>query len=543
MYVPLREATEVAQVGGKGEMLGRLLRSKVHIPDGIVFTTEMLVRFLADHGLDVADGQTPTPEMIGKIRHALKHAVWQPHQLEWLREVYDAMPGRMCVRSSAVLEDGQHSSYAGVFTSVLNVTTFGEFIRAVREVWESAYGPDAVAYAQQRKHPLLPMAVVVQQFLDATASGVAFLTEGRLHISATYGLGVGVVSGRVPADSYTLSHRGAEPELEIHAKGICYVANESAVTMLHKQMTIKHQQSEIDLYPYDTDDRNAVYLCQVLPQRHAQPANSPVLKRDNVLRLAETLYALQDGPLGSGDWDIEWCWHHDEPRVLQARPLTSSKVVEAYDAEPEPSSAGRLILTGKPISAGEGIGPVRNINKDEDLDRIEAGDILVMDWIPDHFIRILTKAAALLISDGSPLSHCAIIAREWNIPCVGGVQRGSLQDGVWYRVNGSTGKVYEAVDRPSVHQPSGLPAPTERLYVHAWLIQAMEAVNASPASEKRWMNKWRKLLQAAGPDCEIVTDGVEELLLPGDPLAPLFDRLLAGALRDCRPAGLIRGRA
>ena len=51
--------------------------------------------------------------------------------------------------------------------------------------------------------------------------------------------------------------------------------------------------------------------------------------------------------------------------------------------------------------------------------------------------------AGVVADAGGPLSHCAIVAREYGIPCVAGTQVGTsvIRDGMRIRVDGSTGQV------------------------------------------------------------------------------------------------------
>jgi phosphoenolpyruvate synthase/pyruvate phosphate dikinase len=52
-------------------------------------------------------------------------------------------------------------------------------------------------------------------------------------------------------------------------------------------------------------------------------------------------------------------------------------------------------------------------------------------------------AGGIVADAGGALSHCAIVAREYRIPCVAGTQVGTtlIQDGMRLRVDGSTGRV------------------------------------------------------------------------------------------------------
>ncbi len=52
-------------------------------------------------------------------------------------------------------------------------------------------------------------------------------------------------------------------------------------------------------------------------------------------------------------------------------------------------------------------------------------------------------AGAVVADSGGVLSHCAIVAREYGIPCVAGTKTGTrvIKDGMTLRVDGAAGIV------------------------------------------------------------------------------------------------------
>jgi len=113
---------------------------------------------------------------------------------------------RMVVRSSAVGEDSEFS-FAGQYSTALDVRR-EDLISAYLAVLASKYQPEALTY---RIHTGLgdeetPMAVMVLEMVDATASGVVYTVgptrpdADQVHIHTVRGLGEGLVSGRlIPA--------------------------------------------------------------------------------------------------------------------------------------------------------------------------------------------------------------------------------------------------------------------------------------------------------------------------------------------------------
>jgi pyruvate,water dikinase len=75
--------------------------------------------------------------------------------------------------------------------------------------------------------------------------------------------------------------------------------------------------------------------------------------------------------------------------------------------------------------------------------RIQAGDILVTTTTTPAWTPLFPSLAGLVTETGGILSHAAIVAREYGLPCVVGVQGAttSIPEGVQVRVDGSTGEV------------------------------------------------------------------------------------------------------
>ncbi|MFN0098012.1 MAG: PEP/pyruvate-binding domain-containing protein [Gemmatimonadaceae bacterium] len=125
----------------------------------------------------------------------------------------------LAVRSSATIEDGAAASYAGQFETVLGVvassTDDSALWDAVRRVWSSAFGRHALAYSGGSAIGApAPMAVVIQELVDARAAGVAFSVDplsgdgDTAVVSAVLGLGESLVSGAQDADTWRVVGRG-----------------------------------------------------------------------------------------------------------------------------------------------------------------------------------------------------------------------------------------------------------------------------------------------------------------------------------------------
>ena len=220
-----------------------------------------------------------------------------------LREALDAagLRGRpVAVRSSAAAEDGELASFAGQYDSVLGVTAEDAPLwDAIRRVWASAAGAHALAYAAAHGGRAPSMAVLVQQMVEPVAAGVAFdadpVTGDRdtIVVNAVPGLGEGLVSGELDADTFRLATDGEGWR----------VRERSIVEKTHARVA---RDGATDLVP-------------IAPER----GHAPAVSDEQAAEIATWTRAISR-TLGAPQ-DVEWALAGDPPRVvvLQSRPITT----------------------------------------------------------------------------------------------------------------------------------------------------------------------------------------------------------------------------
>ena len=134
----------------------------------------------------------------------------------------------------------------------------------------------------------------------------------------------------------------------------------------------------------------------------------------------------------------------DEFRSYQAltppRVLTSDGEVlsGAYRRDDVPAGA----LVGLAVSAGTVEGRARVILDIADAD-LEADDILVTAYTDPSWSPLFVAIKGLVTQVGGVMTHGAVIAREYGLPAVVGVENATrlIQDGQRIRVNGTDGYV------------------------------------------------------------------------------------------------------
>ncbi|MCR8576754.1 rifamycin-inactivating phosphotransferase [Streptomyces sp. Isolate_219] len=123
------------------------------------------------------------------------------------------------------------------------------------------------------------------------------------------------------------------------------------------------------------------------------------------------------------------------PRVLTS---DGEALTGAYRRDDVPAGA----LIGLPVSAGTIEGRARVILDMAEAD-LEAGDILVTTFTDPSWSPLFVGIAGLVTEVGGLMTHGAVIAREYGLPAVVGVEQATrlIRDGQRIRVHGTDGYV------------------------------------------------------------------------------------------------------
>ncbi|WP_017558117.1 rifamycin-inactivating phosphotransferase [Nocardiopsis baichengensis] len=123
------------------------------------------------------------------------------------------------------------------------------------------------------------------------------------------------------------------------------------------------------------------------------------------------------------------------PRVLTSE---GEAVTGSYRRRDVPDGA----LAGLPVSSGTVEGHARVVLDMEEAD-LEAGDILVTAFTDPSWSPLFVTLEGLVTEVGGMMTHGAVVAREYGLPAVVGVENATalIRDGQRIRVNGTDGHV------------------------------------------------------------------------------------------------------
>ncbi len=428
--LPLQELRmkDVGIVGGKnaslGEMISNLSEANVNVPGGYATTAKAFWDFL-DHNqlreriklrlkeLNVDDVKQLIS--VGKeIRQWIVESPFQTRLKKSIKDAYKEMGGgdnecSIAVRSSATAEDLPDASFAGQQETFLNVSGIDDVLLRIKEVFSSLYNDRAIAYRvhQNFSHEEVALSVGLQRMVrsDLAVSGVMFTLDTEsgfddaVFITGSYGLGETIVQGAVNPDEYYVYKKSL-------AQGRPSVLSRSLGSKLIKMI-------------YDDT-----------------PDNDELVKTIKVLAKDSTIFCLNDEQLEElarqaviiekhygRPMDIEWALDGENKKIyiVQARPETvasreNKNIIERYQL----NQKGKLVIRGAAIGQKIGTGKAKVIQKLEDMDDLQEGDVLVTEMTDPDWEPVMKRASAIVTNRGGRTCHAAIIARELGVPAVVG---------------------------------------------------------------------------------------------------------------------------
>jgi phosphoenolpyruvate synthase/pyruvate phosphate dikinase len=275
--------------------------------------------------------------------------------LERINQEFNNKP--LVIRSSATCEDSPLLSFAGQYSSFLNVAGEENIIKAITLCYQSLFSDNARIYSKINGIRLEyeSMAIAIQELVPVTVAGVVFTADPvnqddkKMIVEYAEGLGDSIVSG-------------------------------------HKNPILK----EIE--------------------------KTKINNLKNVFLKKLSKIALDLEKVFGNPQDIEWGWDGQNIYIFQSRNITT------LDKHPKTINYtfNKNKIIGMGIVACKGIssGFLKIINNIEDYDKIKKGDVVLVKCKTD--ISLIKKIPLInaLIINGGILSHMAVIAREFNIPCL-----------------------------------------------------------------------------------------------------------------------------
>jgi phosphoenolpyruvate synthase/pyruvate phosphate dikinase len=131
------------------------------------------------------------------------------------------------------------------------------------------------------------------------------------------------------------------------------------------------------------------------------------------------------------------------PNIIGSGAVELDEAMRAFMGPDEAEPAGPGEVRGLAASPGIARGVARVIRGLDEVDRLQRGDVLVTYATAPPWTPLFAVASAIVTDAGGPLSHAAVVSREYGIPAVVGTKGATarIEDGAVVTVDGSTGVV------------------------------------------------------------------------------------------------------
>ncbi|MBS2040635.1 phosphoenolpyruvate synthase [bacterium] len=347
--------SNISLVGGKAANLGELSRLEdTAVPSGFCIATSAYQEMLRRNP-QIATQLEQDPFEPASIRAAIEGISFWP-------EFRSAVAARLArfspdqawaVRSSATAEDLPGASFAGQQDSYLNQCGQLAVLEHIRKCWASLFSDRAVAYRERQgfPHSRVQMAVLVQAMVFPQVSGILFSADPvsghrqRVCLEAGWGLGEGLVSGRVAADRFTVR------EGKIESRRV--VSKETAIVALEPGATQRIEVPESQRLSSCLTDEQVLQLAALgkeLESHFGQPQDLEWSLVDGKIHVLQSrpmtaLFPLPE--LNDQDFHIYVSVGHQQMMTEAIKPLGLS-VWQATAARPMHSAGGRLFVDVAP---------------------------------------------------------------------------------------------------------------------------------------------------------------------------------------------------
>ncbi|QSG03245.1 phosphoenolpyruvate synthase [Natranaeroarchaeum sulfidigenes] len=450
---------DVDIVGGKGASLGEMTGAGLPVPPGFVVSAGTYRLFIEEAGIDdelfsAVDVDVEESDALADAAERAQTLIVETEFPEDVRtEILEAYRSIgvsdgdeqtepfVAVRSSATAEDLPDASFAGQQETFLNIQEDG-LLERIRECWASLFTQRAIYYRQKQgfDHRSVNIAVVVQRMVDADRSGVLFTShpstgDSRMIVEAAWGLGEAVVSGAVSPDNYVIDRADGDVlTATVADKKVMYVRDAETGETVESPVPEQRRKQRV---LSDEELHELVALGERVESHYGSPQDVEWAIVDG------ELFLLQSRPIttiGGGD-DREGLTASMTDELVAGTP--DSGTTDGSGMVSDETGEGDELINGLGASPGTVTGPVRIVDKLDELDRVSEGDIIVTEMTTPDMVPAMKRAAGIVTDEGGMTSHAAIISRELGVPAVVGTQSATVQldDGQVVTLDGKRGAI------------------------------------------------------------------------------------------------------
>lgn len=205
--------------GGKANSLLKLKNNGFNVPDFFIINTEFYLEFLKSNSLFKEISNLVKNKKYQDIEKLVMSGEFNQKLQDKIFTEYNKLNSKfVSVRSSALKEDGNQKSYAGQYSTFLNVEK-GDLFVSIKKCWCSLYNDNVISYSDDIN--VCDMNVIVQKMINPDYAGVSFTidttsnTNNYSIIEVVTGDGEKLVSGKITPTKFIVRRETKYTDLKI----------------------------------------------------------------------------------------------------------------------------------------------------------------------------------------------------------------------------------------------------------------------------------------------------------------------------------------
>ena len=474
-------SNEKLLVGGKNSSLGELIHLSAkygfRVANGFALTTNFYDQYIVHNHLDQFikdklstinyDNYVSLDLISNEIRYRFDNGQIPEETLQEIENSFNSLiqhEHSVAVRSSAIAEDTVDASFAGQQDTFLNVKTFDDLLKAIKNCLGSLFTPHVLSYRNHNNisYDKVKLSVGIQRMVraDLASSGVAFSIDpetgykGSVIINGNWGLGESVVGGEVKPDEFEIDKR------------LIDISKNNAI--LSKNLGSKQVKT---IFIDSNSGTESIPTSKEEQDNYCLSDEQATKLAAYILNLEKEYSGIYQRPISI---DVEWAidGHDGQLYILQTRPETvhsnkndSTLTFQQYTINK--STGTQPILEGVAIGEQISCGEIIVLASVKEAKLFKPGAILVTEMTTPDWEPIMRQAGGIITDRGGRTCHAAIIARELGVNAIVGTEIASSKllgnEIVTLSCSeGPTGKIYQGKIAFTVEKVSISPNSVQR---------------------------------------------------------------------------------
>ncbi len=439
MVIWLNEVSKskVDEVGEKAALLGEMIKFGFPVPRGFVISYDEFDKAMVELGPEIqAILTTANPDNFnsiisasGKIKELFKNYQFSNSFEKEINDYYSKLHidkneyGNVNSDAFNFIKAGRELPFVSVrvsnnsstpkhYSTSLNVKQTSEILSAIRKAWASIYSPYSILHRKTNNSPFPRAAILIQEMVNSSKSGDLFsinpITGNRDQI---------VIQGR-----WGLSLKSS-PGASI------FICDKQSAQV------IETYDSKPSKY-YTKDPQNGKTAVRTLEDEFKNISVIGSREIELLTRIATDAENKLGFPV-----NLEWSIEKRKFHLIQVRPASNFFKRPVFSNQ-FPNQFDKTMAKGIPASPGFTTNKTVIINSPNDFSKFQPNNILITDSFNGQILPLMLQSSGVVFRNEDLSSFGAIIARDFEKPCIVKAKLQINSDLEQAELNASTGKLF-----------------------------------------------------------------------------------------------------